>query len=87
MSVRLLATCFIHSPFGSEVIRVSDQAAPVAFVRQEKTRPLGSIFWSGPLMGSLVLRPGDSLTILKMALSVSFIRLVSFTNVTQATGR
>ena len=27
-------------------------------------------------MGSLVLRPGDSLTILKMALSVSFIRLV-----------
>ena len=32
--------------------------------------------------GSLVLRPGDSLTILKMALSVSFIRLVSSTNVT-----
>ena len=59
---------------------------PVAFVRHEKTRPLGSIFWSGPPMGSLVLRPGDSLTILKMALSVSFIRLVSSTNVTQATG-
>ena len=49
---------------------------PVAFVRHEKTRPLGSIFLSGPPMGSLVLRPGDSLTILKMALSVSFIRLV-----------
>ena len=60
---------------------------PVAFVRHEKTRPLGSIFLSGPPMGSLVLRPGDSLTILKMALSVSFIRLVSSTNVTQATGR
>ena len=60
---------------------------PVAFVRYEKTRPLGSIFLSGPPMGSLVLRPGDSLTILKMALSVSFIRLVSSTNVTQATGR
>ena len=59
---------------------------PVAFVRHEKTRPLGSIFLSGPPMGSLVLRPGDSLTILKMALSVSFIRLVSSTNVTQATG-
>ena len=28
-----------------------------------------------------MLRPGDSLTILKMALSVSFIRLVSSTNV------
>ena len=54
---------------------------PVAFVRHEKTRPLGSIFLSGPPMGSLVLRPGDSLTILKMALSVSFIRLVSSTNV------
>ena len=53
---------------------------PVAFVRHEKTRPLGSIFLSGPPMGSLVLRPGDSLTILKMALSVSFIRLVSSTN-------
>ena len=42
-------------------------------------------FWTR--RGSLVLRPGDSLTILKMALSVSFIRLVSSTNVTQATGR
>lgn len=48
---------------------------------------LGLFFLSGPPMGSLVLRPGDSLTILKMALSVSFIRLVSSTNVTQATGR
>jgi hypothetical protein len=38
-------------------------------------------------MGSLVLRPGDLLTIPKMALSVSFIRFVSSTNVTQATGR
>ena len=37
-------------------------------------------------MGSLALRPGNSLTILKMALSVSFIPFVSSTNVTQATG-
>ena len=53
------------------------------------TRKLGlwGLFFSGPPMGSLVLRPGDLLTILKMALSVSFIRLVSSTNVTQATGR
>jgi len=39
----------------------------------------------GP-MGSLALRPGDSLTILTMALSVGFIRFVSSTYATQATG-
>jgi hypothetical protein len=36
-------------------------------------------------MGSLSLRPGDSLTIPRMALSVSFIRFVSSTDATQAT--
>ena len=36
-------------------------------------------------MGSLALRPGDSLTIPWMALSVSFIRFVSSTDATQAT--
>ena len=46
----------------------------------------GVYFLSRPPLGSLPLRPGDSLTILKMALSVSFIRFVSSTNVTQATG-
>ena len=40
----------------------------------------------GVVLFITLLRPGDSLTILKMALSVSFIRLVSSTNVTQATG-
>jgi hypothetical protein len=37
-------------------------------------------------VGSLTLRPGDSLTIPRMALSVGFIRFVSSTNATQATG-
>ena len=37
-------------------------------------------------MGSLSLRPGDLLTIPRMALSVGFIRFVSSTNATQATG-
>ena len=41
-------------------------------------------FLSRPLLGSLSLRPGDSLTILKMALSVGFIRFVSSTDTTQA---
>ena len=36
-------------------------------------------------MGSLALRPGDSLAILWMALSVGFIRFVSSTDATQAT--
>ncbi len=48
---------------------------------------LRDYFLSGPPMGSLVLRPGDSLTILTMALSVSFTSFVSSTSVTQATGR
>ena len=37
-------------------------------------------------MGSLALRPDDSLTIPRTALSVGFIRFVSSTNATQATG-
>ncbi len=37
-------------------------------------------------MGSLSLRPGDSLTIPKMALSVGFIRFVFSTDTTQAKG-
>ena len=40
---------------------------PVAFVRHEKTRPLGSIFLSGPPMGSLVLfRFSWKMTVLKI---------------------
>jgi hypothetical protein len=37
-------------------------------------------------VGSLALRPGDLLTIPRMALSVGFIRFVSSTDATQATG-
>ncbi len=37
-------------------------------------------------MGSLTLRPGDLLTIPRMALSVGFIDFVSSTDTTQATG-
>ena len=37
-------------------------------------------------MGSLALRPDDSLTIPKMALSTGFISFVSSTNTIQATG-
>jgi hypothetical protein len=37
-------------------------------------------------MGSLALRPDDSLTFLKKALSISFIRFVSSTDAIRATG-
>ena len=37
-------------------------------------------------MGSLSLRPGDLLTIQKMALSIGFIVFVSSTDAIQATG-
>src|SRR5438067_10933000 len=52
-----------------------------------RTRGLGlrSYYFSRPPMGSLSLRPGDSLTIPWMALSVGFIRFVSSTDATQAT--
>jgi hypothetical protein len=52
------------------------------------TRELGlrSLFFVEATTGSLALRPGDSLTILKMALSVGFICFVSSTDATQVTG-
>jgi len=46
----------------------------------------GVIIFSRPPLGSLALRPGDSLAIPKMALSVGFIRFVSSTDATLTTG-
>src|SRR5712671_6550585 len=49
----------------------------------------GSAFganFSRPPVGSLALRPGDLLTILKMALSIGFRSSVSFLSAIQATG-
>ncbi len=43
-------------------------------------------FLSRPPVSSLPLRPGDSLTLPKRALSVGFTRFVSSTDATQATG-
>jgi len=45
----------------------------------------GVIIFSRPPLGSLALRPGDSLAIPKMALSVGFIRFVSSTDATVTT--
>src|SRR5579859_5287749 len=59
-----------------------------AMLPSPDTRGLGlrSFILSRPPVGSLSLRPGDSLTIPRMALSVGFIRFVSSTDATQATG-
>jgi hypothetical protein len=52
-----------------------------------RTRELGlrNYIVSRPPLGSLALRPDDSLTIQLMALSVGFIRFVSSTDATQVT--
>jgi hypothetical protein len=44
------------------------------------------LFLSRPPVGSLLLRPADSLTVPRTVLSVGFIRFVSSVNATQATG-
>ena len=56
-----------------------------AFAPTQRARPPDYIV-SRPPMGSLSLRPGDSLTAPRAALSVGFIRFVSSTDTTQATG-
>ena len=59
-----------------------------AMLPSPRSRGLGLRIYSlsRPPVGSLALRPGDSLTIPKMALSVGFIRFVSSTDATPATG-
>jgi hypothetical protein len=55
--------------------------------RSRRSTAARSQRWRGcPSLGLLALRPGDSLTIPKMALSVGFIRFVSSTDATRATG-
>ena len=80
-----LPSCCPYHP--AEVTRRVCQSAPchAAFARPQRARPSDYIL-SRPLLGSLALRPGDSLTIPRMALSIGFIRFVSSTNATHATG-
>src|SRR5262245_9066829 len=80
-----LPPCCPYHP--AEVTCRFGQSAPchAAFARPKRARP-SDYSLSRPLLGSLALRPGDSLTIPRMALSVGFIRFVSSTNATQATG-
>ena len=81
-----LSSCCPYHP--AEVTWRFGQIAPchAAFAPNERARPSELFFLSRPPPGSLALRPDDSLTIPRMALSVGFIRFVSSTNATQVTG-
>ena len=71
-------------PEGSR--RVSQTATvPAAFTREAHVRPPGLEF-SGPPLRSLTLRPGNSLPILPMGLSMGFRASVSLRPAIQATG-
>src|ERR1019366_10696021 len=81
-----LSPCCPYHPAGMSCRLGQHAPCHVAFVRREKTRLPDLSFFSRPPLGSLSLRPGDLLTIPKMALSVGFIRFVSSVDATQAKG-
>ena len=53
----------------------SARVPPCCLRPEAEARPPDSIFLSRPPVGSLALRPSDSLTIPRMALSIGFVRL------------
>src|SRR5215831_5360172 len=80
-----LATVLPLPPRRSEM-RLQPDCLIACCLRLEQKGSAFGLFLSRPPLSSLTLRPGDSLTIPRMALSVGFIRFVSSTNATQATG-
>ncbi len=66
-----LSPCCPYLPAGANRRIGQDSSTRAAFATMVKARPPDFIV-TGPPMGSLALRPGDSLTTLKMALSVGF---------------
>ena len=83
LSASLPPCCRYHP---ARVLWRFGQFAPLhaAFAQMLKAQPLE--YFSRPPVRSFSLRPGDSLTAPRAALSVGFIRFVSSTNATQATG-
>src|SRR3954452_992846 len=82
----VLATVLSLPPRRSDLPLRSDCGTSCCLRPEPKGSAFGLIV-SRPPMGSLSLRPGDSLTAPRAALSVGFIRFVSSANATQATGR
>ena len=81
-----LSPCCPYHPAGVTCRLGQSAACHAAFAPTIEGSASGVHFCRGHLLGSLSLRPGDSLTIPRMALSVGFIRFVSSTDATQATG-
>src|SRR5258708_239160 len=81
-----LPPCCPYHPAGVSCRLGQPAPCHAAFAPKEGARPPDLYFVSRPLLGSLSLRPGDLLTIPKMALSVGFIRFVFSTDMTQAKG-
>src|SRR5258708_23482814 len=81
-----LPPCCPYHPAGVSCRLGQPAPCHAAFAPKEGARPPDLYFVSRPLLGSLSLRPGDLLTIPKMALSVGFIRFVFSTDTTQAKG-
>jgi len=80
-----LVTVLSLPPRRSVVTSRSAHVTPCCLRPEPEGSASGFYFLSRPPVGSLALRPGDSLTIPRMALSVGVIRFVSSTNATQAT--
>jgi len=82
----VLVTVLPLPPRRSDAPHQSDCDTPCCLRPGPEGSASGSYFLTRPPVGSLTLRPGDSLTIPKMALSISFTGFVSSTDVIQATG-
>ncbi len=67
-----LSPCCPYHPAGAKSTRRSGFVDPCCLRLNRESSASGVHFVSGPPMGSLALRPDDSLTIPKMALSVGF---------------
>ena len=82
----VLVTVLPLPPRRSDLPPQSDCDKPCCLRPDTEGSASGSCFLSRPPVSSLPLRPGDSLTLPKRALSVGFTRFVSSTDATQATG-
>src|SRR5258708_35533123 len=71
-----LSPCCPYHPAGVSCRLGQPATCHAAFAPKQGARPPDLYFVSRPPMGLLSLRPGNSLTILTMALSVGFIRFV-----------
>ena len=83
---RLLVTVLSLPPRRSNLPLQSVCDRPCCLRLEAVDSASGVSFLSRPPVDSLTLRPGDSLTIPKMALSIGFMSFVSSTHAIQATG-